>query len=154
MIRTTITLRKDSSNLRKIRRRLNNIHREKVEWGFFSDAVYTEGERAGMPVAHIAWVHNYGVQVPERPFFDAQIKNLQKRSPKRELRTLFQNVIEGKSYKADLEKLGKKFQRILKRTISQWDNPPNADWWAEAKGGDNPLVWTGHMRRSVDYRVK
>jgi hypothetical protein len=109
---------------------------------------------AGKPVTvvEVALANEFGTdRAPERPFMRTSAKEL---APKmRELGAkLLAAVIAGRmTVDQALDRLGLTAQTAIKKTIDDWEIPPNAPATIAKKGANNPLVDTGQMRNSVQY---
>lgn len=94
------------------------------------------------------------VKIPERAFLrnghDENIDKVMKYAD-----TLLKQVTSGKMT-ADkcLDLLGQSLATKIKTYARDLDNPPNWSGTSEAKGTDNPLVDTGKMIESIDWRIK
>lgn len=94
------------------------------------------------------------VKIPERAFLrnghDENIDKVMKYAD-----TLIKQVTSGKMT-ADkcLDLLGQSLATKIKTYARNLDNPPNSWATKETKGTDNPLVDTGKMINSIDWRIK
>jgi len=93
------------------------------------------------------------VHIPERAFLqnghDENINNIMKHADK-----LIKQVAGGKmSADKCLDTIGQQLARKIKTYAKHLDSPPNWSGTSEAKGTDNPLVDTGKMIDSIDWRV-
>lgn len=115
----------------------------------------------GTPVVDVAVYNNYGtfnkdgsVHIPARPFLDIggfraveQTKILRKK--------LFQMVRDGQiTMEKAADIIGAKAAAVMKNTIRDFDDPPNAPATIRKKKSDNPLVDTGLMMQSVTWDVR
>lgn len=163
-MKTTMKVTKDTTNLLKLRRRLQALQRQNVEWGFFEGVTYMDDERMWIPVARIAYMQNYGLGVPPRPFFSDQTDALQRyrtklsKSVKPLLVNLFAGSVTNTRKPSHITALGNFLKEDLSKRIDDNKYEKNAPWWAAYKrattGRGDPLVWTGTMRDSVNFRVK
>ena len=115
----------------------------------------------GTPLIDVAVYNNYGTfnedgseHIPARPFMDiggfkASI------GTKAIARRLMAKVREGQM---DLDTaanmIGAKAAAILKKTIRDLDEPPNAPYTVAKKKSANPLVDTGLLMQSVTWEVR
>ncbi|MNQ84480.1 hypothetical protein D3C85_996100 [compost metagenome] len=58
------------------------------------------------------------------------------------------------TFKQEYTKLGPMFVADMKEVIEEWDSPPNSPKTVEAKGFNDPLVWTGTLHDAVDFRIE
>lgn len=122
-----------------------------VKIGFFESARYSDGT----PVAAVAAWNEWGTSTaPERPFFRASIKRME-----RELLQTIHDGIDPETLRVDddlADRLGAQGAGIVQRTIATSSfepNPPNAPATIKRKGSSRTLIDTGRMRQSVSWRV-
>jgi hypothetical protein len=118
--------------------------------GFMSGATYPDGT----PVPLVAAVNEFGNPAkgqPPRPFFRRMIA---------EKKDTWPNAL-GKQLKATdydipktLDRMGQGIAGQLKTAIRDLTDPPLAASTIKAKGFPAPLIETGHMLNSVDYKVE
>ena len=157
---------------KKLKAFLRNARRAKtasvneIAVGFFASSKYPNG----IPVAAVAAWNEFGTRdgrVPERPFFRNAIKGAAK-----DIMPVLVENIDPKTMHLDLttaNKVGLAMVGRVQRSITVLRNPPNAPvtiqggWiktktgkalFIKAKGSSNPLIDTGHMRKSVTHRVR
>lgn len=162
----------DTSKFEAMLRRLENLCKTELEWGFFEDAVYPTNHpnpaAAGKPVAEIAANNEWGSPLaPARPFFTMHIKEVfpmidgGQRPPRvaPQLANIVQNAVSNKGTGAAYRRLGVALQSSLKERIEDYGTgsgdpfPSNSQRWQNVKGFDDPLRQSGKMIESVDYRV-
>jgi hypothetical protein len=51
------------------------------------------------------------------------------------------------------EKIAAVYKFAVYQAITEFHSPPNAPATIKEKGFDNPLIWTGGLRRSIAYRI-
>jgi hypothetical protein len=108
---------------------------------------------SAVPAAYVAAIQEYGDpshNIPARPFFSTMIE---KQSPT--WGQLLAIALERNNYYARpaLTLVGLKIQEQLKKSIVEFDNPPNAAATIAKKGFDNPLIDSHNMLNSVDFVV-
>jgi len=65
-----------------------------------------------------------------------------------------QRIAEGKStFKEEYTKIGMKAKTDLKQAVADWDTPPNAPYTVAEKGFNNPLIDSGLLYESIDFKV-
>lgn len=65
-----------------------------------------------------------------------------------------QRIAEGKStFKQEYTKIGVMAKADLKEAVEQWDSPRNSPVTIELKGFDNPLIDSGLLYDSIDFKV-
>lgn len=115
----------------------------------------------GTPVIDVAVYNNYGtfnedgtVHIPPRPFLD--VGGIRASEETKQMRiALMRKIREGQidmEHAADM--IGAKAAAIMKRTIRDFDDPPNAPSTIAQKKSDNPLIDTGLMMQSVTWDVR
>lgn len=116
--------------------------------GIPENAVDAKGEK----IAIRAIANEYGTDtIPERPFmrkaFDENRENLMALE-----RKLFSDVLRGRISASEcLRRIGEAQAECIKKSIRDFDNPPNADSTIEQKGKDDPLIDTGAMLDAVTH---
>lgn len=116
-----------------------------LEVGFFKEAKYPNGQS----VAEVASKNEFGTpRVPPRPFFRNAIKkNANKWGD------VFKREASNKAPILALGTLGEVIRSDIVQSINQLNTPPNSPYTIEKKGSSKPLVDTGKMRASVNFRI-
>ena len=154
----------DTTGLDKLLKRLQILERKEIRWGFFSGSRYGP-ENDNMYVATIAklqedgGVGGSGRTIPSRPFFTSQA--LRVITPSDHvgskfltlLGTAVRTTLEGATDASTFERVGAHLQDSLKEEILAWNSPPNAAMTIRLKKFDDPLIHTGKMYDSVEYKV-
>ena len=127
-----------------------------VNVGFFDEMYGPENDN--LFVAQVAqWQEEGTDKIPMRPFIRAgfMIKNIEKQewiTP--QVKAMVSAVALGQlSWNQLYQRLGPVFVEIMKKEIELWQIPMNAPKTVELKGFNNPLIDTGRMLDSVEYRV-
>ena len=128
-----------------------------VRVGFFESARYSvrrSGKKfkpASTPVADVAARHEFGIGVPERPFFRKAISVSED-----SLVDLCVREVDPSNIMVSASLAGR-VGELLKGTVQDFitlvSTPPNAPRTIAAKGSSNPLIDTGVLRLSVTYEV-
>lgn len=116
--------------------------------GFLEGATYPDGE----PVATIAAANEFGRpenNQPPRPFFRNAIAGNRERWTKG-FGVLLQ---QGRTVEQALALTGEVIRGDIQSSIRKLTDPPLAAYTVAKKGFDKPLIFTGHMLRSVDYEI-
>lgn len=117
----------------------------KIEVGFFEGEKYPDGKS----VAEVAAFNEFGGgHTPPRPFMRTLVQNHRK---------IWRNILQDELPKEDdahtaLATLAEYMVDDLKDYIKIWTYPPNAPSTIAKKGFNDPLVDTGRMMDSVDWR--
>ena len=126
-----------------------------VNTGFFDE--YYGPENDNLPVAYVAKIQEEGLGPPMRSFMragfmDNNIKEMKWLTPA--IKHMISNVALGKmTWNQLYHKLGPIFVEIMKKEIKGWSVPMNAPLTVELKGFNDPLIETGKMLDSVEYRI-
>lgn len=142
-------------NWNQIKRRLARFDQRSFDVGFFSNSKYG-AENDNLPVATVAWMNDQGTStVPPRPFMTVDFKMFVEKSFRSDAKTLFLTLLLQKNspYLKELNNIAEKYKNALTRIIYDYEGS-NSDWWAEVKGFDDPLFYTGTMVNSVEFKVK
>lgn len=146
----------DKYGWEKIKKNLLQANQESLKVGFFDDRYGPENDN--LPVAVVARFMEEGdpVKYPPRPFIRAGFLPRLKTS---EYVPLFQNaitsVLEGKAtFKQAYTKMGPVLVKGLQNEIIGWDTPPNSARTVAEKGFNDPLIDSGKMLESVDFKVE
>jgi hypothetical protein len=121
-----------------------------VDIGFLENASYPDGTQ----VALVAAVQEFGSSsrgIPPRPFFRHMIAAHKGEWPDAAKQLLVDNNYDSTR---TLQKMGEGIKGQLQQSIVDTNSPPLAPTTIAAKGFDKPLIDTGQMINSVDYRVK
>ena len=121
----------------------------KVAVGIFEDARYDNGTQ----VAAVAAAHEFGVGVPERPFFRAALPAIARRV--RQL--VAEHGVVGLTDEA-LEAIGRAAAEELRRSAEQLSSPPLAASTRRARQRKgrrtNPLIDTRRLVESLTHRIE
>jgi hypothetical protein len=147
----------DKTGWDKLKKNLLQSNRESLKLGFFEDSRYGP-ENDNLNVAQVAQFMEEGdpVKYPPRPFI--RIGFLPRlKTP--EYIPIFQqaikSVLDGQSsFRQAYTRLGPVLVKGLQNEIIGWDTPPNSPQTIEAKGFNHPLINTGKMLESVDFKVE
>lgn len=125
--------------------KIKKIQNKKIQIGFFETATYPDGTY----VATVARDNNLGTyKVPPRPFFTYTIE----KNKKKWLRLLKDGIIKYKNDKA-LHRVGEVIKNDITKSIIQFSSPPNALSTIKKKGSSNPLIDTGLLAKSVEFKI-
>ena len=110
-------------------------------------------EENGLPIATNAFIHEFGIGVPERSFLRAPIAaNMDKY--KKAFDWFVKRCGDGKiSIDNALGQIGFMVVGDIQSAISQGINPPNAPETIRRKKSSTPLIDTGRLRQSITFRI-
>lgn len=137
---------------RKIMRNLREMGRAPVE-------VFV-GVRAesGAELVTIAAVNEFGSSdghVPERSYLRSTVDENRAKYLKALTAATGKGIDKGRATMArELGKVGQVAVGDVQRKIRDIDTPPNAPSTIRQKGFDNPLIETGRLRQSIDFKVE
>ena len=120
---------------------------KQLEVGFFDSAKYQDG----MTVPFVAVINEFGVGVPERPFFRPALKAAL--APLRRILKAKVNPTVNVVTFQTAGLMGEQLRTEIQQGISDVRMPPNAPSTIKAKKSSKPLVDTGLMKASVTYKV-
>lgn len=143
----------DLSGLDALIKNVKAIDNMEVQPGFFDDRYGSENDN--LYVAQVAHFNNTGTShAPRRPFMDNAFEDKSSKVlANKAMSDVFSAVIAGRPVTPALSKLGEAFVDIIKTNIDDYPGS-NSKWWAEFKGFNDPLLYTGRMLDSVKYRIK
>ena len=131
---------------KELNKELKQSNIKGLKAGFIKESKYSNG----ISVPKVAYIHNYGLGVPTRPFFNKAIINNAKKWDSFLENTLKQNNV---NFSNILEKLGNIIVGDIQTSITELKDPPNKESTIKKKKSSNPLIDTGLMRKSVSYQV-
>ena len=123
-----------------------------VEVGVIESAAHKESE--GLTVADVASYNEFGTEtIPERSFMRSTLRK-EKSNIKALNKKLLRKITKGKlSTKKGLGLLGQFLSAKISKKIVSIKTPPNKPETIKRKGSSNPLVDTGQMKNSMNYKV-
>ena len=129
---------------------LQKLEDLEVAVGFQGDEAYEDGTS----IAQVAAYSEFGTSdIPERPFMRQSFENHQP-----ELQAMCEEalatVANGGSPEDALNKIGVLARGLIQEEIVNGGFAPNAPSTIKKKGSSQPLIDTGTMRQSVNYRIR
>lgn len=107
----------------------------------------------GMTVGDLAAIHEFGLGVPQRSFIGGWADRNKAKNEKT-LATLFKPVAAGKrTAEQAMQLAGARFKGDIQKGFASPPLAELAESTKKAKGSDVPLVDTGQLRSSIDYKV-
>lgn len=146
-----IDITKDTKGLEMLKKNLQKQMSMELELGFFPEARYEDGTQ----VAFVAMLNNEGSATnPPRPFFTSSIiAPMERGRYKKMFDASIARALSRGSFTSEYQVIGKQLQAILRQAIIDWSAPPNSPRTIAEKGFNDPLIDSGLMRDSVDYKV-
>jgi phage gpG-like protein len=139
---------------------LETLSLTNVDVGYFDDGTMSDdGEMEMLDLASLQlngstdYDRSRGVHIPKRNFMDKTAVDYQEDLANLQ-QNLVGNLIDKKVFAIQGSiAVGEVYADFMKASIDAFDKPPNVDWWADAKGENNPLVDSGKMRDSIKVEV-
>lgn len=117
-----------------------------LEAGFLEGVTYPDG----MSVPMVASLNEFGTyNIPPRPFFRNAINKNSDKWGK-----IFLQGMQKQGARNAFGLLGERIRKDIVQSINYTNEPPNSPVTIARKGSSKPLVDTGLMRASVNYRIK
>lgn len=150
-------LKVDKSGWLKMKRELLKGSTLEVQVGIIDPVTYGS-DNDNLPVATVWSWQEEGLpaqNIPPRPAirvgFMAPIK---KGSYDKLFVDSMQRIAEGKStFKEEYTRIGIQAKADLKKAVADWDTPPNSPFTVAEKGFNNPLIDSGLLYESIDFKV-
>lgn len=167
---------KDENMVPDILEQIEYIKGKEIQVGVFGDegselllkaGVNEFGAEIDVTPKMRAYLHGQGlhlkpdtdqITIPERSFirstFDDNIDEIEN-----EIEKAYRRVLAGDyTGKQMLDHIGNKFVALVKKRITNIENPPNHPFTIKQKTtsagvGDSPLIDSGQLRREINYRV-
>lgn len=151
------TLKVDTSVWDRMKKDLLKASGQEVQVGIV-EPVHYGSDNDNLAVAQVWQWQEEGLpakNIPTRPSirvgFMAPIK---KGSYDKLFADSMQRIAEGKStFKQEYIKLGTVAKVDLKKAVAEWDTPRNAPLTVALKGFDNPLIDSGLLYESIDFKI-
>lgn len=142
---------KDDAVWQNLKKTLTDFGKKEVQVGFINHEVYEDD----INVAQVAQWNNEGsITNPRRPFFTSVINEIQRGVLDDTFAQEAANVSMGKTnVNYALDRIGKIIKDEVVRSIEDTYDPPNSPTTIAAKGNSHPLIDTGKMISSVNYKV-
>ena len=145
-------IQKDYSGLEKLKRTLQKLAKETVEYGYYAEDVYPDGDTA----PEIASINEYGsFENPPRPFFEQSISALRNNpfhDAKHALKVEAQAALTRGVVGSNMDAVGEALVEGVVEQIVMMDDPPNSTSTIRRKGKNDPLIDTGFMKESTKYK--
>lgn len=94
------------------------------------------------------------VTIPSRPFIRYTFEQKQEQWGSYTVEQLSKLIRGNIKSKTLLNRVGKRMQTDIQKTITHFKSPKNAPLTIANKGFDNPLEHTGKLKKSITYRVE
>ena len=157
-----VTSNKDGWN--RLKRSLLTQQQKEVRVGWFPEHVYG-ADNDNLQMAQVAaWneeghetagMFSGGMPAPPRPFMRVWYPEELKQSGDAKLafQTIAMSAFKQVDVGVALNPAGAVFSNLLQQTMVKLNTPPNSEATIELKGFDDPLIETGQLASSVDYKV-
>ena len=113
---------------------------------------------SGGELVTIAAVNEFGSAdgtIPERSFLRSTVDENRKKYLSALSAAIDKGITYGRAAMVrELGKVGQVAVGDVQRKIRDLDTPPNAPSTVRQKGFDNPLIETGRLRQSIDFKVE
>jgi hypothetical protein len=138
---------KDTDNTDEFLKMLNSMIKNEVTIGLHGDV--------GGDILSRGIYNEFGTdKIPERSFIRAGF-DTEKNNISNDMIKIAERIISGQmKVKTGLNLLGDSTKGRIQEFAIDLRDPPNAQSTIDAKGSSNPLVDTGQMIGSIDYKVK
>lgn len=149
-------LTKDTKVWDRLKKDLNSNSGLELKVGFFENSVYGP-ENDNLQVAQVAqWNEEGSATNPTRPFIRVGFMSpIKAGSYEKYFKLAITRILEGKSsFATEYKILGPVAVKDMKQSIADWDTPPNSPITIADKGFNNPLIDSGLMYESVDFKVE
>ncbi len=152
MISASLVIVHDNKLLKELSEKLSALTKSNVEVGFLGGKAHQDSP--DFTVAEIATVHEFGSDdgvIPERPFMR---QTFEKNGNYVELLAKStRELIEGQKTSKVLFKIGETVRADMVKEIGSGDFTPLAESTVAAKGSSKPLIDTGFLRNSIEWRL-
>jgi hypothetical protein len=150
-------LKVDKSGWEKLKKELLKGSDQEIQVGIVEPTNYGP-DNDNLSVAQVWQWQEEGLpaqNIPPRPAirvgFMAPIK---KGSYDKMFAESMQRIASGNStFKQEYTRIGVQAKADLKQAVADWDTPRNAPLTVELKGFDNPLIDSGLLYESIDFKV-
>lgn len=150
----TIKIEKDTKVWEQMKKRLLRQPQE-LRIGWFPENQYGD-DNDNLFVAQVAQFNEEGtVTNPTRPFIrEGFMRPIKKGLYNSYFIEAMQRIAEGKStFTKEYTKLGPIFVSDMQEVIEDWSTPSNSLTTIQAKGFNNPLIDSGVMHDTVNFKV-
>jgi hypothetical protein len=150
-------LKVDKSGWEKIKKELLKGSSLEVQVGIVEPTNYGP-DNDNLSVAQIWQWQEEGVpaqNIPTRPAIRVGFMTpIKKGSYDKMFAESMQRIASGNStFKQEYTRIGVQAKVDLKKAVADWDTPRNAPYTVELKGFDNPLIDSGLLYESIDFKV-
>lgn len=148
-------LTKDTKVWDKLKKDLSSKTGMELRVGFFEDSRYG-AENDNLQVAQVAqWNEEGSSTNPTRPFIRVGFMSpIKSGAYEKYFKAAITRILDGtSSFENEYKILGPVAVKDMKQSIADWDSPPNSPITVADKGFNNPLIDSGTMYESVDFKV-
>lgn len=124
-----------------------------IQWGL-PDLSEVDDYPDGTDIRDVAFWNEFGTgRIPARGYFKRSALS-RKRDLRRDSRDVAYAIARGRlTCDKGLDLIGQQAAATLKKDLTDFKDPGNADLTIALKGFDNPMIETGHMRSEITHRV-
>lgn len=149
---------RDENNLPELLKRIERVMNTSFEIGVLQDGEGGKKHSDDEPITvlHIANIHEFGHKpsgIPSRSFvrktFDTKENDIGDEVEKAVMLYLEDKI----SYDSAMDMIGTKLVDFVKRTLVDLKTPPNHPLTIARKKSSNPLIDTGRLLDSIEYKV-
>lgn len=156
------SVKADYSGWKKVQKNLLRGNAKSLELGIFDK--YYGPENDNLPVAQVAAWNEFGhanggwfegTSTPSRPFMRMYLFKLEQDGKLvGEMAWQLYQVATGKmSWDQFYKHLGEEAKSDLQKVVNAWEHPENSPATVYLKGFNDPLIETGTLLDSIDYRI-
>ena len=150
-------LKVDKSGWEKLKKELLKGADQEIQVGIVEPTNYGP-DNDNLSVAQVWQWQEEGLpakNIPTRPAIRAGfMAPIKKGSYDKMFAESMQRIASGNStFKQEYTRIGVQAKADLKQAVADWDTPRNAPLTVELKGFDNPLIDSGLLYESIDFKV-
>lgn len=156
------TIRRDNGSLSRIQRAMRSIT-GRIEIGYFNKMhTSKDGERVSMSI--IAHTHEFGRgprsfpvpmgRIPKRPYISPVLESNKGKYLRLAGSQITPVLLGRQSFKGGIDKIGRTAIRDIQLYMVNGTFAPLSPLTIKKKGTTKPLIDTGQLLQSIDYKVK
>lgn len=144
--------------LKHIVKELNKLNNKSLEVGVLEGAgsySYTtkKGKTTEVLIAQVYYWQEFGTStIPVRATLQPSLEGLHLEQLLKQQKISIIGMYDGASYKEVIKASGEYQKKKIKKLIEIKSNPPNATSTIKKKGFNDPLIWTGKLMNSINWK--